>query len=299
MNILITGATGYIGSNLTRRLVNEDNNVSIIIRSNSKLNLIKDIVDKINIHVHDGTTEGMMKILEKVQPDIVFHLASKFISKHKSEDIKPLIESNILFGTQLIEAMSKNNIKYLINTGTAWQHYKNCNYNPVCLYAATKQAFEDILKYYIEVEELKVITLKLFDTYGPNDRRPKIMNLLNRISGSKEELLMSPGQQYLDLVYIDDVIEAFLRAGSIIRASIDIKQESYVVSSGKPIKLKDLVEIFEKISGRKLNVKWGGLPYRNREVMYPWDKGRTLEGWKPRISIEDGIKKIIWNRKKI
>lgn len=293
MNVLITGATGYIGSNLARRLLNEKKKVDIIIRPSSQLSLINDIKDKINIHIHDGTAKGMMKIIEKAKPEVVFHLASKFTVKHKESDINPLINSNILFGTQLVEAMSRNKIKYLINTGTAWQHYKNDEYNPVCLYAATKQAFENILKYYTEAEELLVITLKLFDTYGPNDPRPKIMNLLKRIGKSKEELVMSPGEQYIDLVYIDDIVEAFLRAANIIKNRPNITQESYAVSSSNPIKLKNLVGIFEKVSGKKLNIKWGERPYRDREVMVTWDKGKVLDGWKPRISIEDGISKII------
>lgn len=293
MRALITGATGYIGSNLARRLINENNDVHIIIRSSSKLHLIKDIADELIIHMHDGTTEGMIKIVEKAKPELVFHLASKFIATHQTDDIDTLISSNILFGIQLVEAMSKNNIKYLINTGTAWQHYKNNLYNPVCLYAATKKAFEDILKYYTEADGLRVITLELFDTYGPEDPRPKIMNLLYGLTKSKQELLMSHGEQYIDLVYIDDVVEAFLRVGKIIKNKSDINQESYVVSSGNPIKLKDLVQIFEKVSAKKLNIKWGGRPYRNREVMFTWDKGKVLDGWVPRINIEDGICKIL------
>lgn len=262
-------------------------------RPSSKMSLINDITDKINIHIHDGTTEGMMKIIEKARPEVVFHLASKFTAKHQESDVKPLISSNILFGTQLVEAMSRNKIKYLINTGTAWQHYKNDEYNPVCLYSATKQAFENILKYYTEAEKLKVVTLKLFDTYGPNDPRPKIMNLLKKVGESEEELSMSPGEQYMDLVYIDDIVEAFFRSVDIIKNRPNITQESYAVTSSNPIKLKDLVRIFEKVSGKKLNIKWGDRPYRNREVMVTWDKGKVLDGWKPRINLEDGISKII------
>lgn len=293
MKALITGATGYIGSNLVKRLVNENWDVDVITRSNSNLYPINNILDKLNIHIHDGTTQGMIDICKKANPEVVFHLAASCIPNHQSKDINTLFSSNILFGTQLLEGMSKNNIKYLINTGTSWQHYKNYQYNPVCLYAATKQAFEDILKYYIEAEGLIAITLKLFDTYGPNDPRRKIINLLKDIAISGKELSMSPAEQYIDLVYIDDVVEAFLKAAKKIKNNFNIKQECYAVSSGNPMKLKDLVKIFEKVYGKKLKTTWGRRPYRIREVMFPWNNGKVLEGWKPKISIEEGIGKLL------
>lgn len=293
MRALITGATGYIGSNLAKRLVNEKWDVHIIVRSNSNLHLINNILDKLSINVHDGTTEGMIEICKKTHPEVVFHLAASCIPKHQSKDIQSLFRSNILFGTQLLEGMAKNNIKYLINTGTAWQHYENHEYNPMCLYAATKQAFEDILKYYTQAEGLRSITLKLFDTYGPDDPRRKIMNLLKDISISGRELFMSPGEQYIDLVYIDDVIEAFLKAAIRIKSNFDIEHECYAVSSGNPMKLKDLVKIFEKVYGNKLKITWGGRTYRKREVMVPWNNGKVLVEWKPKVSIEEGICKLL------
>ena len=69
------------------------------------------------------------------------------------------MSSNITFGTQLVEAMVANGCYQFVNTGTSWQHYENDEYNPVNLYAATKQAFEDILRYYVETSALRVITL--------------------------------------------------------------------------------------------------------------------------------------------
>ena len=68
--------------------------------------------------------------------------------------------------------MKEVGVKILVNTGTSWQHYENKDYSPVNLYAATKQSFEAILQYYVEVASLKAITLKLFETYGLDDPRP-------------------------------------------------------------------------------------------------------------------------------
>lgn len=289
---LITGATGFIGSHLTRRLVTDEWNVNIIVRSQSNIDVISDVTEKLTIHKHNGTTDRMLDILSAVKPSIVFHLASLFTSDHQSEDIESLIESNILFGTQLVEAMVVKGAYKLVNTGTSWQHYNNEDYNPVCLYAATKQAFEDILKFYLEITQLRVITLKLFDTYGPDDSRPKLFNLLRKIAEEQKPLAMSPGEQFIDIVYIDDVVEAFIIAAERLLNNKVEHYEDYAVSSGRPINLRDLVETYEEVIGKKLPIEWGGRPYKLREVMAPWNKGRGLHGWRSRVSLEEGILKM-------
>lgn len=266
--------------------------ILLIVRLHSNLDIIKDVTDRITIYKHDGNTATMIDIVSKANPDIVFHLASLFLAQHKSEDIEPLIRSNILFGTQLLEAMVTNGTYKMVNTGTSWQHYNNEDYNPVCLYAATKQAFEDILKFYVEASKLKVITLKLFDTYGPDDPRPKLFSLLRKVAQEQTELAMSPGEQLIDLVYIDDVVEGYLLAAKRLIDNKVSKMEEYAISSGNPISLKELVAVYGQTIGKPLPIKWGGRPYRTREVMAPWDKSKKLPGWKPVVGLIAGIKRM-------
>ena len=141
---LVTGSTGFVGSHLTTRLVNDSWEVHVIVRENSNLQLLNDVQDKITIHVHNGTTSNMVSIIDNAKPDIVFHLAALSLLEHRTKDIVQLFNSNILFPNQLVEAMVKNEIYCLVNTGTFWQHYQSKKYSPVNLYAATKKAFEDI-----------------------------------------------------------------------------------------------------------------------------------------------------------
>lgn len=294
---LVTGATGYIGSNLTKRLLSNGWDVHIITRSHSSTALLQDVLQQISIHLHDGSTESVFTIMERVKPTIVFHLASLFLAEHQPKDLIPLIQSNILFATQLIEAMVSYKVYHLINTGTSWQHFQNKAYSPVCLYAATKQAFETIVTFYTQTTPLQVIHLKLFDSYGPNDPRPKLFYLLRQAAQENKTLSMSPGEQQLDLVYIDDIVAAYLLAAKRLEDGYVQEAEEYAISSGNTLKLKDVVQQYELITGKRLSIHWGERPYRPREMMIPWNTGANLPGWQPKITLEEGIFKMEWQHK--
>lgn len=289
---LITGATGFVGGHLVRRLVRDGWQVHILSRSGSRLSDAPEFTQVTN-HVHDGSTEGMVHCVAQAKPDVVYHLASLFLSQHATKDVDSLIQSNVLFGNQLLEAMKVNEVNCMINTGTSWQHYNNEDYNPVCLYAATKQAFESILEYYVQACDIKVITLKLFDTYGPDDPRPKLFHLLNKAATNGEPLNMSLGEQLIDLVHIDDVIEAYLIAAQRLQDGNVTQHETYAVSSGNPIPLKELVQQYAVVSGQTIAVNWGARPYRYREVMVPWCHFQSIEKWHPNTTLRDGIRRLL------
>lgn len=294
MRCLVTGATGYVGINLCRSLLAAGCEVDCLLRPTSDTSKLKSLSSNINIWKPLTQTETV-KMLEVAKPDVVFHLASLFIARHKNKDITPLIESNITFPTQLLDAMVATGTNKIVNIGSIWQNYDGNEYNPSCLYAATKQAFQDILKYYVEANGIRSITLKLSDTYGPDDPRPKIMNLLQKIVKTGETLAMSPGEQLIDLVYIDDVIRAIIMSGEILISSKNkICPNEFIISSKKPVRLRTLVGLIEKYLKTTLNINWGTQAYRDREIMVPWDGGEWLPGWKPRIDIVSGINSLEW-----
>jgi nucleoside-diphosphate-sugar epimerase len=173
---LITGGTGFIGENLAKKLADDGWQVNLLCRNKQNSSECLGSAGTINVYEYDGYCESIIDAFSQAQPSIVFHLAAYFSAEHQPEDLDNLYSGNLVFGSQLLEAMSNSNIKTLVNTGTSWEHYKDSDYNPVNLYAATKQAFEKIIEYYVQVKSFKVYTLKLFDTYGYGDRRGKLVD---------------------------------------------------------------------------------------------------------------------------
>ena len=291
---LITGATGFTGKHLTRRLLQAGWNVHVLLRQGSDLDGLQQFAGPCHCH-YDPASGDLTAVLQQSRPDVVFHLASLFLSQHQSSDIGALIEANIGLGTRLAEAMTTVGACNLVNTGTSWQHYHGEDYSPVNLYAASKQAFECMLRYYQQARGLRVIGLKLFDTYGPADSRGKLIDLLLRHAADGRQLALSPGEQQLDLVYIADVVEAFLQAAEFVqRGEV---QGNFAVSSGKLLSLRSVAAAVERATGKPLAIQWGGRPYRQREVMQPWNTGQPLPGWTPRVDLQEGLQKMLDNTK--
>lgn len=298
MKILMTGITGFIGHHLGERLVNDGHEVYAIVRPTSKIDeLSENLRRNVKFYVYDKDNTVLDIItdlcVEDRRSDVVYHLASSVMTNHEFEDIERLIQSNITFGTELLDAMTAHQIKNFVNVDTFAQHYEDADYSPTNLYAATKQCFKDIMQYYVEAESLKQISLCIFNSYGSDDKGGRIFALLKRIADSGETLKMSPGGQLIDTVFIDDIIEGFIIAGKMLAECKYDYCGTYALSSTKPIPLREVVKIFEDVAGKKLSIEWGGRPYRAREVMVPWYSYKLLPGWRPKVSLQEGIKKFL------
>ena len=289
MRTLMTGATGFIGRRLASVLVQNGQEVHAVVRAQTDLGRL---VPGVEPHLHDGGEETLSGILTDVRPDIVVHLAARFQDRHVPGDVERLIKDNITFGVILLEAMAQTGTRRLVNTSTSWQHYQGQAYSPTCLYAATKQAFEALLRYYSDTQGLNVLTLKLFDTYGPRDPRGKLVSQFLRTVRDGSSLDMSSGEQLLDLVHVDDVVSAYMVAMKRLMSGVAPGEESFAVSSGRHIQLREFAALFSACAGSPLHINWGARPYREREVMIPWSTGVSLPGWRPRIGLEEGLTRL-------
>jgi nucleoside-diphosphate-sugar epimerase len=245
------------------------------------------------IHLYDGSVESVIHAMRNAKPQAVFHLASLYLTDHQEKDISDLVNSNILLGTQVLEAMTQLGVEYFVNAGTAWQQFSESNASPVNMYAATKQAFEAIVDYYADAKNISAVTLKIFDTYGPNDWRPKLVNLLIAKAKSGEGIDLSPGEQKIHLVHVDDIVDAFLIAQYHLQHSNKGAHKVYCLPSSKPHSVIELVQTIEELGGRPIYAKWGARSYRNREVMHPWLAEDVLNGWEEKIDLRTGIGSLI------
>lgn len=277
MKILITGVTGFVGRHLYRQLALEHEMYVLVRPSTSCRELCAE-----HIYIFSDDISHLAVYLKENKIDGIVHLASLYLASHQSNQIKDMILSNIYLGTALLEAAKQAGVSWFLNTGTIWQNYQSPAYsdiyNPVNLYAATKQAFITLAKYYMETSALRFCTLKLCDTYGPGDTRRKILALFEEISKNGDTLEMSPGQQKIDLLHIDDVVNGFCRLIVMLSEPQCCLLSEYVLTSGHHYSLRELASMYEKKYNVKLNIHWGGRPYREREVMTPY-VGNKLPGW--------------------
>lgn len=290
MRALVTGATGFLGRSLARRFVADGAEVHAVVRPGSD---VARLPAGVRAHLHDGSTKGMLALASEVRPEIAFHLASLAVSEHTSEQVDELVRANVLLPAQLLEALAAAGTRWLVNTGSAWQHGSGEGYDPICLYAATKQAAEDVIRFYVASAGLSAITLKLFHVYGPGDPRPRLVNQLARAALTGRSLPMTEGEQAVDLVYLDDAVLAFVRAAELLREGAVRGQAAFAVSSGSTRSVRDVVAAMGRVAGRAVPVRYGVRPYKRRELFAPISMGPPLPGWTPRVPFETGLRRVL------
>ena len=187
--------------------------------------------------------------------------------------------------------MAKSFDAKFLNVGTNWQHFERKEFSPVNLYAATKQAFEDLMQHYIESEGLEVIQLDLCDTYGPEDKRNKLLPKLIEHQKNLAPLLLTNGDQLIDLVHISDVIDAF----SIIVNDWDshLRVGKFSLTSNALISIRELVSIIDSFSKHKIDTRWGEITIAGRKMYSSMAYHPSPIGWQVKKKIQVGITELI------
>lgn len=289
--VLITGATGFIGRNLARKLSDNGRSIILLVRD-------KNIVDqnnfKSNVRIVNtmGDLSELLTSLGSSELEGIIHLASQYKKDHFPSDISSLIDSNITFGSQLLEAATHFDASWFVNVGSIWQHFLNSEARAVNFYAATKNAFDTILDYYADASGLKAISLYIGDTYGPDDDRSKILNLWREAGIHGKPLQMTAGHQAINLLHVDDVVSGIIHIAEMAsKDDLALGQRSkFCLGPEKMMSLREIAYIFSKETGFNPVLKWGAIPYRPREVMQPEVPFLFPPGWQPRIPLDRGIR---------
>lgn len=295
MNIIISGATGYIGSSFIELTKHRKENIYAVVRESSDTSYIEQYIPKNNITVILENLSKLYEIINGLRPDLYINCMGVFYSDHNYSNIESLFDCNVKQAAILLDSIVSAGCSKIINLGSYWQHYNKEKYNPVNLYAATKQAFEDIILYYIKAKGCKGLTLEIFDTYGPKDPRSKVLNLVNRLK-TGEVLDMTSCYQSVYYVYIDDLIRGIEKAAALLEKMESGIYEKYSLRDEEPIQLKVIIDKLVKISGKEVTLNYGKKCMREREIIDPSNIGVRLPNWETEVSIEEGLKRLVSNK---
>ena len=289
---LLTGGTGFLGSRVACALLDDGWAVTLLSRAASSLAALTrlGIVDRVTVArlgIGDLLDE-IATVLDVARPDVIFHLAAASRGRETPAWVAEMLDANVTFPTLLIAAAHEQGVAYVVNAGSSWQTASGAAYTPFNVYAATKQAFEDLLVAYA-ADDMSAITLRLFDTYGTGDVRQKIVDLLLEAGRRETTLRMSPGDQVIDLVHVDDAARAFVVAGRRLLGSHVRGHEVYAVS-GARLPLRELAGRVSAALGRPIPIAWGARDYRPREIMQPATHLPRLPGWTPETSLDAGLR---------
>lgn len=295
MRVLITGATGFIGRRIVEKLVGEVDGIEI-------LTLNRD-VEKAKVLLPYGVcrhelTSAMGQAVSGFKPEVCLHLATFSTSRNDSAVIEPMIEANITFGVGLLDALREaGGLKLFVNVGS-FAEYRNGidgGLKDAYLYTATKSAFRHFVEYYAALCDFKYLTAVPYTVYGGKDTAKKLMDYMIDSIDAVEPVKMSPGEQILDFVHVDDVVRFFVAVVRSIDRVEDMPQGMTChLGTGVGTKVRDLAKMIEGHVGKKLNIEWGGLYYRPLDVMRavaPKFESDVID-WRAEIDLDRGIEML-------
>lgn len=284
LNILLTGATGFLGSHLLRAFVAKGWNVSIIKRSFSSTNRIQDLLPAVT--ALDIDAAPLASLFEQMGPfDAVVHAATCY-GRH-GETAVQVLEVNLGFSLSLLETATFYNTTTFFNTTTILYPYLNA-------YALSKHQFEDWGRMFSSQGRISFVNLKVEHMYGPTDDPSKFTTFIfSSLKNNIPEIALTSGEQKRDFIYIDDVVEAYIILLKQIRKDKEFAE--YEIGSGEAISIRYFVETARNVIGSSSNLLFGAKEYREHEVMFSQaDIRKMMElGWKPQVSLEQGILKTM------
>ena len=291
--VFLTGASGFIGTHLRRRLIELGAEVHGISRKSRRSSIN-------NFHwwkgdlAHPDTTK---KILKKIKPDVIIHLASHVKGARDLNQILPTFNSNLASTVNLLLAASELNCQRILLTGSMEEPEPNDPKGfPCSPYAAAKWASNGYADMFHALYQLPIVTLRVFMVYGPGqwDSHKLIPYVTSELLEKKVPELTN-GKRKIDWIYIDDVVDAFLSAAQ----ASGVEGKRFEIGSGKLISIENVVSQLKDIINPKLQLLFGAVPDRPYERVIKADTGFTKQylHWKPMVSMQEGLERTVqWYR---
>lgn len=293
VRVLITGATGFIGSHLARRLAAEGAQVAVLARATSDLRALGNAA--VQVHRADiGERQAVQRVLETVRPEVVFHLAAIGLSQ-PFVPADTALRTNVHGTIHLLEAARQVSVQRFVHSGTAYEYGERGapeGLDPINVYAASKAAAWAFVRMYARTYGLPAVTVRLYHVYGPG--QPPATLIPSAICAALEgrDFPMTPGAQRRDFVYVDDVVEGYLRAAT----APGIDGQSIDLGAGQSWRVLDVVTRLFDLVGSSGRPQPGALPYRTGEIMDQVADTRAARerlSWQASTPLEDGLRQTV------
>lgn len=290
--VLITGATGFLGSHLVKHFLSKNYEVDILKRSTSNSLRLNNELSFCRVFNIDKTS--LSEIFIESKPNVVIHTICNY--GRKGSNLSELINTNVLLGVQILEEAIKNSASTFINTDTLLPYHIND-------YSLSKGQFASWLK--TRSHLVDIVNFRIEHMYGPLDDSNKFINWLitNMLDAEVKSIDLTSGVQKRDFIYIDDVVAAFelvIKKNSQLKGwnELDLATQNFTSVRDFILEISKELEHSKKIE-IKSKLNFGALQYRKGEVMEPILNNSILQelGWLPRYSVQKGIQKTLKNFK--
>ena len=286
-NYLVSGGNGFLGSQIVKNLISKGQTPIVLLRENSSISRLIEIVDKCRI-VRYGNT-SIEEILNREKPNIIIHTACNY--GRKGDSISSMIDDNIFYGIKLYEASLKNRAKIFVNIDSTLPKEINA-------YSLSKHQFKEWLK--INSTEIKVLNFRLDHMIGENDDKNKFVHwFIDRCLNDKDLIELTDGSQKRDFIYVKDASDAIIKV--IQSDKFYVGFNNFDLGSGELISMKDFVTLLsqciEKVYPLEIQSRlgWGKLSLRENDFNFPvmdynWMKNFN---WKSNSSLKNILIKIV------
>lgn len=289
--VLVTGASGFIGTALCRKLAQSGAEVHAVSRAAQPR-------QSGGIQWWQGDladADVTQALIVSIKPDIVFHLASQVTGNRDLALVLPTFQSNLVSTVNLMSALAEQGCRSLVLAGSMEEPLTN-EETPGSPYAAAKWAGSGYARMFFALYSLPVVIARIFMTYGPAqpDRKKLIPYVAESLLRGEPPRLTS-GDRLIDWVFVDDVVEGLLAtalAPGVAGSTVDL-------GSGKLVSIREVVEQLVRLVDRGITPLFGALPARPMEHSRVADSTTTYAqiGWKPTTSLENGLSQTIaWYR---